>query len=65
MDLLDSVTEEIFSRMPLVIRNFRRKLMNKGTAEGLETGVTPVHIQIMKTLHKGGEQNVTGVGPSY
>jgi len=57
--LPERVAEELFTILPLVGRGIRRRLIK--TASGLEPGISPPQLEVLKTLQAEGRLNITGI----
>ena len=60
-DILDSVTEDLFTIPPLIGRSIRRKLL-KTALVNMHEDISPPHFEIMKTLEEAGTLHVTEIG---
>jgi DNA-binding MarR family transcriptional regulator len=59
--LLDSVTEDLFSTLPLIGRSIRRKLL-KTALTSIKEDIEPPHFEIMKLLEEAGMLHVAEIG---
>jgi DNA-binding MarR family transcriptional regulator len=59
--ILDSVTEDLFSIPPLIGNSIRKKVL-RTALENISEDITPPHFIIMKTLEKEGILHVSEIG---
>ena len=59
--ILDSVTEDLFSTMPLIGRSIRRKLL-KAALTGFHEDIGPPHFEIIKLLYDVGTLHIAEIG---
>lgn len=60
-EMLDSVTEDLFTIPPLIGRSIRRKLFRTALAH-IREDISPPHFEIMRTLDESGTLHVTEIG---
>ena len=59
--ILDSVTEDLFSTLPLIGRSIRKKLL-KTALTSFDKDIAPPHFEIMKLLEEAGTLHVAEIG---
>lgn len=59
--ILDSISEELFSTLPLIDRSIRRKLF-KTAQTGFRADITPPHTEIMRLLKDEGTLHAAEIG---
>ena len=60
-DILDNVTEDLFSITPLIFRGVRRRLLKTALAL-TDWDISPLHSEIMKLLEQAGTLHVAEIG---
>lgn len=60
-NILDTVTEELFTIPPLIFRSIRRKIL-KALLANIEMDISVLHFEIMKLLEGTGTLNITEIG---
>ncbi|UCB42786.1 MAG: hypothetical protein JSV77_10105, partial [Dehalococcoidales bacterium] len=60
-EILDSITEDMFTIPPLIGRSVRRKLLRTAMAH-IREDISPAHFEIMRTLEEAGTLHVTEIG---
>ena len=60
-EILDSVSRDIFSTLPLIGRSIQKKLI-KTVVTNFEEDITPPHFHIMKLLQETGTLHVAEIG---
>lgn len=60
-DILEQAAIDLLFIPPLVFRQIRRKLI-KTTLAGIDAGITPHHVEIIRLLEKEGKLHVAEIG---
>ena len=60
-EILDSVSEDLFSIPPLIFRGIRRKLLRTALAN-IDVDISPLHFEIMKLLEEAETLHVAEIG---
>ena len=60
-EILDSVSEDLFSITPLIFRGVRRKLLKTALAN-IDVDISPLHFEIMKLLEEAETLRVAEIG---
>ena len=60
-EILDSVSEDLFSIPPLIFRGIRRKLLRTALAN-IGVDISPLHFEIMKLLEEAETLHVAEIG---
>ena len=60
-NVLDSVVEDLFSILPLIIRSIRRKLL-KTALVNIDVDISPLHFEIMAILKEAGALYIAEIG---
>jgi len=60
-DILDSISEDLFSIPPLLFRGIRRKLLKTALAN-IDVDISPLHFEIMKLLEEAETLRVAEIG---
>ncbi len=59
--IIDGVAEDLFSTLPLIGRNIRRKLL-RTALDGFNKDITPPHFEIIKLLEESGSLHIAEIG---
>ena len=59
--ILDNVTEDLFSTLPLIHRSIRRKLI-RAALEEFPEDIAPPHFEIIKLLEEAGTLHIAEIG---
>ncbi|MFC1991885.1 hypothetical protein ACFLVC_04110, partial [Chloroflexota bacterium] len=59
--IIDGVAEDLFSTLPLIGRNIRRKLLRTALV-GFNKDITPPHFEIIKLLEESGILHIAEIG---
>jgi DNA-binding MarR family transcriptional regulator len=60
-NMLDSITEDLFTIPPLIGRSIRRKLLRTALSH-IREDISPPHFEIMRTLDETGTLHITEIG---
>ncbi len=60
-EILNSVSEDLFSIPPLIFRGIRRKLVKTALAH-INMDISPLHFEIMRLLQEAGALHVAEIG---